>query len=96
MLEKIKLALRVDSDDLDDEIQDTIDAAKADLQLSGVLESKIVETDSLILRAIKIYCKAEFSTDDKESTRYANSYNMLKNHLCLSTDYTVEVVSDDN
>lgn len=96
MLDKIKLALRVDSDDLDDEIQDTIDAAKADLKLSGVLESKIIDTDSLILRAIKIYCKAEFSTDDKESTRYYDSYNMLKNHLCLSQDYTVEVVENDN
>lgn len=96
MLEKIKLALRIDSDDLDDEIQDTIDAAKADLKLSGVLESKIIDTDSLILRAVKIYCKAEFSTDDKESIRYSNSYNMLKTHLCLSSDYTVEVISDED
>ncbi|WP_244833377.1 head-tail connector protein [Clostridium sp. BJN0001] len=96
LLEKIKLTLRVDSDDFDEEIKDTIDAAKADLKLSGVLESKIVETDSLILRSIKIYCKAEFSSDDKETQRYTDSYNMLKNHLCLSTDYTVEVISDEN
>lgn len=96
MLEKIKLALRVDSNDLDEEIQDTIDAAKADLILSGIPKNKVVETDILILRAIKIYCKAEFSTDDKESTRYTNSYNMLKIHLCLSQEYTSEVVEGDN
>lgn len=96
MLEKIKLSLRVDSDDLDEEIQDTIDACKLDLKLSGVVESKIVDTDSLIIRAIKTFCKAEFSSDNVEAKRYINSYNMLKNHLCLSTDYTVEVVADEN
>lgn len=61
ILDKIKLALRIDDDDLDEEIQDSIDAAKADLKLSGILESKIVETDPLIIRAIKTFCKCEFS-----------------------------------
>lgn len=93
MLEKIKLALRIDDDSLDEEIQDTIDAAKADLKLSGVLESKIVETDPLILRAIKTFCKHEFSTDDKEADRYKESYEMIKVHLSLSIDYTVSEVT---
>lgn len=88
MLDKIKLGLRIDSNDLDDEIQDSINAAKADLKLCGVLEEKIDDTDSLILRAIKVYCKAEFSTDNSEFERYRKSYDMLKEHLCLSIDYT--------
>ena len=88
MLEKIKLALRIDSDDLDEEIQDSIEAARADLKLSGVLEYKIDDSDSLIVRAIKVYCKAEFSTDNTEAERYRKSYEMLKDHLCLSTDYS--------
>lgn len=96
MLEKIKLALRVDSDDLDQEIQDVIDSCKADLKLSGVVESKIVDTDSLIIRAVKTFCKAEFTSDNTEAKRYINSYEMLKNHLCLSTDYTIEVVANEN
>lgn len=91
MLTKIKLALRIDSSDLDMDIQETIDAAKADLELSGVIKEKITEKDSLILRAVKIYCKAEYSTDDKEADRYSKSYGMLKNHLCLSKEYTEEV-----
>lgn len=93
MLDKIKLALRIDDDSLDEEIQDTIDAAKADLKLSGVLESKIVEDDPLIIRAIKTFCKYEFSTNDKEADRYKNSYEMIKIHLSLSIDYTTEVTS---
>lgn len=92
LIDKVKLSLRIDDNSLNEEIQDSIDAAQADLKLSGILESKIVETDALILRAIKIFCKAEFSTDDGESARYKDSYNMLKTHLCLSSDY-IEVIS---
>lgn len=93
MLEKIKLALRIDDNYLDSEIQDTIDAAKADLKLSGILENKIMETDPLIIRAIKTFCKAEFSTDDKEAERYRDSYNMIKIHLSISIYYTVQEVT---
>lgn len=93
MLEKVKLSLRIDDDYLDVEIQDTIDAAKADLKLSGILENKIIESDPLIIRAIKTFCKAEFSTDDKEAERYRDSYNMIKTHLSLSIDYTVQEVT---
>jgi uncharacterized phage protein (predicted DNA packaging) len=93
LLEKIKTSLRIDDDILNDDIQDTIDAAIADLKLCGVLESKIVETDPLIIRAIKCFCRSEFSTDEKEATRYRQSYEMLRNHMSMSTDYTVEVVA---
>lgn len=93
MLDKIKLALRIDEMELDGEIQDTIEAAESDLKLSGVLESKIVETDPIILRAIKTFCKAEFSNDDREATRLRESYEAIKNHLCLSIEYTQEVVA---
>lgn len=92
LIDKVKLALRIDDNSLDEDIQDSINAAQADLKLSGILESKIVETDALIVRAVKVFCKAEFSTDDGESARYKDSYEMLKTHLCLSSDYTIEVV----
>ncbi|WP_238899364.1 head-tail connector protein [Clostridium sp. YIM B02500] len=92
LIDKVKLALRIDDNSLDEEIQDAIDAAKADLKLSGILESKIDDTDPLITRAIKIFCKSEFSTDDSESARYRDSYDMLKTHLCLSSDYINEVI----
>lgn len=94
MLDKIKLALRVDSDDLDEEIKDTIDSAKSDLRLSGVLESKIDDTDPLIIRAVKVFCKAEFTSDNNEAKRYKESYEMIKTHLTLSTEYTS--LGDDN
>ncbi|QEK12584.1 DNA-packaging protein [Crassaminicella thermophila] len=93
MLEKIKNSLRIDDDSFDMEIQDLINAAKADLKLSGVVESKIVELDPLIIRAIKTFCKAEFSSDDKEADRYKESYESIKCHLLLSTDYNTDVIA---
>ena len=92
MLDKIKLILRIDDNILDEDIQETIDAARADLKLCGVSESKIIDTDSLILRAIKTYCKAEYSTNEKESIRYMDSYFMIRNHLSMSIDYNGKVV----
>ena len=88
MLEDVKAALRVSGDDLNAEIQDLIDAAKSDLILSGVHESKISETDPLIKRAIIVYCKAHFGYDDM-SERFEQSYTSLKHHLTLSSEYTV-------
>jgi len=88
MLQDIKDALRVNGDELDDEILDLIEAAKADLLLSGVNKDKIVDTDPLIKRAITVYCKAHFGYDDM-GERFEQSYTSLKNHLTLSAEYTV-------
>ena len=89
LLSDVKDSLRVDDDDsMDTDIQDTIDACKKELELSGVNKEKIVDEDKLIVRAIKLYCKAEFSTDNTESVRYRSSFEALRNHLTLSSDYT--------
>lgn len=91
LLDKVKLSIKIDDDIQNEDIQETIDAVMADLKLCGVHESKIVETDPLILRAIKTFCKAEYSMDDKEAARYRQSYEMLRDHLCLSIDYNQPV-----
>lgn len=88
MLEKVKLALRIKSNSLNDEIQELIQSAKLDLKISGV--KKIDEADPLIAQAIKTYCKANFGLDNKDSEKYQKSYDMLKQHLSLCGDYNVE------
>ena len=91
MLEDVRDALRVSGNDLDGEIQDLIDAAKADLSLSGVHPSKIIDTDPLIKRAVVVYCKAHFGWDNPEADRFVQSYTMLKQHLALSAEYAEAV-----
>jgi len=86
MLQKIKDALRVSGSDLDVEIQDLINAAKADLKLSGITKD---ETDPLIIRAITIYCKAHFGYEEPaQAELFMKSYQALKTHLALSQEYT--------
>lgn len=87
MLESAKNALRENGNASDAEIQDLIDAAKADLSLSGVHMDKINDYDPIIKRAIILYCKAHYGYDDM-GERFAQSYESLKNHLTLSTEYT--------
>ncbi|MFQ7298305.1 MAG: head-tail connector protein [Clostridium sp.] len=88
MLEKVKLALRIKSNSLDLEIQDLIESAKADLNISGV--KNLDEEDPLIIQAVKTYCKANFGLDNKDSEKYQKSYDMLKQHLSLCGEYNVE------
>ena len=98
-LDDVKQHLRISTDALDTEIQDLIDAAKADLELSGVDGDKIItddvveegettaEADPLIRRAITVYCKAHFGYDNPDHERLAKAYDMLKRHLPLADDY---------
>ena len=96
LLDDVKLALRITSSAFDNEIEGLIEAAKADLRLSGVSDAKVKdENDPLISRAITVYCKAHFGYDNPEAERFQQSYDMLKAHLTLSVEYTqAPAVSD--
>ncbi len=87
MLESIRLALRIKSSAFDSEINDLIESAKSDLKMSGIVN--LIETDPLIIQAIKTYCKANFGLDNKDSEKYQSSYDSLKQHLSLCGDYNV-------
>lgn len=90
LLEKVKQALRIRSNSviIIDEINELIESAKLDLRISGV--KKINEDDPLIVQAIKTYCKANYGLDNKDSEKYQESYNSLKQHLSLCGEYNVE------
>lgn len=89
LLDDVKLALRISSSAFNPEIADLIDAAKADLELSGVDPIKTADdTDPLIKRAVTVYAKANFGIDNPQADRLQQSYNMLKVHLTLSQEYT--------
>lgn len=90
LIDDVKLALRITNSTFDREVEDLINAARRDLVLSGVLQTKANdENDPLIKRAITVYCKAHFGYDNPEAERFQQSYDMLKAHLTLSQEYTV-------
>ncbi len=90
MLDEIKVILRITSDAFDDEVKDLIDAAKADLALTGLDKSVIDVEDALIKRAITTYCKAYFGYENDDFERLVKAYDLLKAHLTLSVDYIPE------
>lgn len=94
MLDKVKNALRVKTAAFDDEIQDLIDACKADLRLVGVnvpedtpAEGKEAAAgDPLITRAIVLYSKGKLRYSE-DSEKYRAAYDYLKCSLSLAGDY---------
>lgn len=86
MLDKVKLALRISTDAFDSEITDLIDAAKTDLQLSGVRTDK-ADGDSLLQQAILLYCKSMFGLGNPDKSAYWESYQSMIRKLKLSSDY---------
>jgi hypothetical protein len=84
LFNKVKKALRITNNALDEEIKDTISACKKDLQISGV--EIVDETDELIVQACKTYARSEFDYAGK-GDRYKECYSLLKQHLALCGDY---------
>lgn len=72
----------------DGEIKDLIFAARKELTEIGVLPVKAYDdSDPLIRRACIVYVKAEFGLDNPEAERYRASFDSLKYHLSLSSEY---------
>ena len=87
LLDKCKLYIRkFKADVLDEEVQDLIDAAQADLRISGVVNQP--SSDPLIIRAITTYVKGHFGYENKDSEKFLLSYESLKIHLALCSEYT--------
>jgi len=84
-----RLAVRANRTGIfDGEIRDLISAARKELTEIGVLASKAYDdTDALTRRAVILYVKAEFGLDNPDAERYRESFDMLKRHLALSSEY---------
>lgn len=82
---KVKLALRVVTNDFDEEIEDLIDAACLDMGVAGIVDTDT--TDPLIIRAVITYCKMNFGEPD-EYERLKSAYDEQKAQLGMATGYT--------
>lgn len=88
MLEKVKLSLRVTTDEFDGEIADLINAACGDLGIVGV-DADSSSIDPLLIRAITTYCKMHFGEPD-EYDRLKASYDEQKAQLISCTGYGLQ------
>ena len=88
-LDKIKINLRISHNVLDDDLADTISACLADLRVCGVFDPQA--DDPLILNAIKLYCRAEYTDDTSKAAAYKERYDTLKSCLMMASEYGAEV-----
>mgnify|MGYP006988877643 CR=1 FL=1 len=84
-IDQVKMALRITASAFDAEINDLIEAAKADLNIAGVvLPSNL---DAICTRAVITYCKMHFGEPD-EYGRLKDSYDEQKAQLSMASGYT--------
>ena len=94
MLEKVKLALLISTEDFDDELEDLIGAAFIDLNIGDVdPDVTVIETtDPAIIRAVCSYCGYQFELMHgtlQRSEAFKKSYDEQKAQLSMATNYTV-------
>ena len=87
MLESVKLALAITVDSYDAELQDLINAALYDLKTNGV-DALNMQTDALVVQAVKTYCRAHFHSP-ADYDRLLAAYEQMKGHLMNTTGYTL-------
>ena len=84
LLEYCKVLLRQkDTTVFDEEINNLISASLLDLDLSGVEQIE----DDLIKRAVGIYVKAHFGSENPDREGLLKCYDSLKTHLSISGRY---------
>lgn len=92
-LDKIKTTLRISHSALDADLTDTIDACLADLKVCGVTGKDI--NDPLILNAVKLYCRKEYTDDTDKAAEYQKRYDALKSCLMMAGEYNGETEADE-
>lgn len=93
MLDKIKQALRISHNRLDEDIRADIDACLADLRVCGVIYADI-STDPLIFNAVKLYCRSIYTDDTAKGAEWLRRYDALKASLQMAEGYGREVDDD--
>lgn len=93
MLERVKLALLITTDDFDSELNDLINAAAKDLGIAGV-DGLVITTetdDALLIRAIITYVGYQFELihgSMERSGAFKKSYDEQKAQMGMATGYT--------
>lgn len=84
-LGKLKLALRISHDKLDEDIRADVDACLADLSACGVINPQA--SDPLIYNAVKLFLRASYTDDPAKSAEYLKRYDALKSCLQMAEGY---------
>ena len=87
ILNTVRMALRITTEDFDVELTNLIYAGMADLGIAGVNGENVALTDPLTMQAIITYCKMNFGEPD-EYDRLKKSYDEQKAQMSMATGWT--------
>ena len=87
MLNDIKLQLGIVHDYFDNSINMFIEAGKKDLEMAGIVQSKITEDDPLVYSALVSFVLSMIDTYEYRELS-ANAYALQKDQLRHYIDYT--------
>lgn len=93
LLLKIKTSLRISHSVLDEDLSDTIAAGLQDLKICGVHAAD--PADPLILNAVKLYCRKEYTDDPVKAAEYQRRYDAMKSCLMMASEYSGEAAADE-
>lgn len=85
MLERVKLALRITHNVLDDDILETIALARSEMERAGVPGSVAGSDNDLIVGAIKTYCLYRYANDEKMADGYFKSWQYQLDNIRKSS-----------
>ena len=85
-LARLKTALRISHNKLDEEIQYNVDACKRDMERVGI--TVINEEDSAIQKVFELYLKWQYDFMG-EGERYEKAYKGMRNGLSLCGEYHI-------
>lgn len=90
LLDEVKAALKITSTaaEIVIEVQNLIDAAKADLVSVGI--DATVDTDPDIKQAVILYTKGHYGYNNPEAPRFLENYQMLKTRMCMDQDHVIQ------
>ena len=97
LIDDIKVALRVVSDDLDAEVDTLIDAALYDMRRAGVNPALLDKDDlenAFVRQAVTTWCKAHFGYDVSEAYRFEAAYDRILNALLNSAENIAAIAEE--
>lgn len=88
IVERVRKALNITSNAFDDELRDVVEAARRDMELSGVPRRVARdETNAEVIQAIKCFVKSEQAWEEPNiAAKQMESFNAIVNKLALTYD----------
>ena len=88
IVERVRKALNVTSNAFDDELRDVVEAARRDMEMSGVPRRVARdENNADVVQAIKCFVKADQAWEEPAiAQKQLDSYNAIVNKLSLTHD----------